>query len=290
MIQFGTKALAAMHCHCVSASLPICATACVYRCLCVSLAICITACLYHCLSVSLPICITACRYRCMFASLPVCTTACLCRCPFVSLAVCITACLCPCLHVSQLVCVTACVSLPICATTYLCHYLSVPLPVCVAAYLHHCMSASLAVCVTACMCGCSYRGRFIVLILWNLPPHVRTKNCFLLPWGILPQGDKGTSLPLYYKVHLSHPATQPHSHSATQPLNALQVLSSFFQTLYGRGIQVRCYLRCCVRHPCAAFGVVLGAASRCMMLTWRFGVGFVGSTCSPTGITLRVVI
>ena len=40
---------------------------------------------------------------------------------------------------------------------------------------------------------------FLVLVLWNLPPSIRTKAEFLIPWGILPQGVESSDFPLYYQ-------------------------------------------------------------------------------------------
>jgi hypothetical protein len=31
-------------------------------------------------------------------------------------------------------------------------------------------------------------------VLWNLPPHIRINNAFLIPFGILPQGISGKEL------------------------------------------------------------------------------------------------
>jgi hypothetical protein len=40
---------------------------------------------------------------------------------------------------------------------------------------------------------------FMVMVLWNLPPWLRTKAEFLIPWGILPQGVSSSDFPLYYQ-------------------------------------------------------------------------------------------
>jgi hypothetical protein len=40
---------------------------------------------------------------------------------------------------------------------------------------------------------------FMVLVLWNLPPWMRTKREFLIPWGILPQGIATSDFPLYFQ-------------------------------------------------------------------------------------------
>ena len=39
----------------------------------------------------------------------------------------------------------------------------------------------------------------MVIVLWNLPPWMRTKEDFLLPWGILPQGVQSSDFPMYYQ-------------------------------------------------------------------------------------------
>ena len=40
---------------------------------------------------------------------------------------------------------------------------------------------------------------FLVMVIWNFPPWMRTKREYMIPWGILPQGIATSDFPLYYQ-------------------------------------------------------------------------------------------
>jgi len=65
---------------------------------------------------------------------------------------------------------------------------------------HHCCHVALLRCsLLRYSAALNFLHRFMVIVLWNLPPWMRTKEDFLLPWGILPQGVKSSDFPLYYQ-------------------------------------------------------------------------------------------